>query len=159
MCGASVGNKQHATRLEQQTLYNYNQLQFMPDLMMRPANYPCLPRPSRSKPVRSADIAWRVAPLCADKTRAKAPPHRLSGTVFLCADKSVQCQHILFLPDFSAHHQATKLSFLAPIFSIQSQPAIGIARRAGRSPSAARKLPEQEPRSPRKRKVFTSLRG
>ena len=37
----------------------------------------------------------------------------------------------------------------SPVLSFNAKPPVGIARRAGRSPSAARKLPKQKPRSPR----------
>ena len=37
----------------------------------------------------------------------------------------------------------------SPVLSFNAKPPVGIARRAGRSPSAARKLPKRKPRSPR----------
>ena len=37
----------------------------------------------------------------------------------------------------------------SPVLSFKAKAHAGIARRAGRSPSAARKLPQQKPRSPR----------
>ena len=70
---------------------------------------------------------------------------------------SNNCALLLRLPHSRLHalisHSARKRTLaqrgICADLSLSANPPTGIARRAGRSPSAARKLPQRQPRSPR----------
>ena len=64
--------------------------------------------------------------------------------------KAARCHNKTSAPIFhSVQNRSLAQRGICADLSLSANPPTGIARRAGRSPSAARKLPQQKPRSPR----------